>query len=162
MIPRTHRKIVGGILVLLVLVPVPKSIIDEWSVRVFDEDGVPVAGMRVWESWENFTFQLSGWSESYTNSKGEVVFPAQKRFAPLMYWAVRGIWNVVGFGVHAGFGTVGRVWIADEKLREVQTSDPRLMFMTAANCSDGSCTARRLESQFRVPARYLDSNQGAK
>lgn len=147
------RVLLVAVIVLILIVPIPKSFIQEWTVRVVDQNGVPVSGIRIWESWENYTFGLSGWTELYTDRSGKVVFPSQKQFAPLMYWMVKAIGNVLGFGVHAGFGTFGRVWIADQKLRDFPIADPKFMELTAANCSDAHCTESKIESELQLPTR---------
>lgn len=138
---RLRPRVLGMVfLILIVVVPIPKSLIQEWSVRVIDQDGVSVAGTPVSESWENYTFGISGGTTLYTNSEGTVVFPSQRYFRPIAYWFIKAVANVLGFGVHAGFGSVGRVWISDPRPKEV----------TTANCSNDQCTAQRIQSELRV------------
>jgi len=150
---RIRPKPLALIVVAVLLVPVPKLVIGAWSVRVLDHTGIPLSGIRVWQTWENYTFQLSGSAESLTNTEGRVIFQKHRRFAPVAYWGIKAVSNVVGFGMHAGFGTFGRVWISDPKLNDLVRVDSRLMESTAANCSDASCTVANLESVFRLPAQ---------
>ena len=147
-INKRHTRVIGAISVLLLIAPIPKLLIDEWTVRVTDQHGLPSNGVRVWQNWENYTFNLSGSSEKYTDSQGTVVFPPQRRFAPIAFWVVKAIANVVGFGAHAGFGTFGRVWIADQEPND--SANLTLLDSGAANCSGDRCTADKLTSELRV------------
>jgi len=115
---------------------------------VIDQLGVPVAGIRVSQTWENYTFRLAGGSELITNIEGKATFPKQRRFAPLVYFGFKALANVVGFGAHAGFGTFGRVWIDNESFKG---DINRTTEFLAANCSDASCTAAELLSELRLP-----------
>jgi hypothetical protein len=136
-----RRWIIALVSIVVVLVlPVPKTLVHEWSVRVIDQSGLSVSGIRVSESWESYTFGLSGGTSLYTTSEGRVVFPRQKRYWSIGYWMIKAAANIVGFGVHAGFGSIGRVWISDPRPKEV----------TGATCSDSNCSIRAIESELRV------------
>jgi hypothetical protein len=136
---RLRFAVMMGVLLLLIF-PIPKVVIQQWSIRVLDENGVPVSGIRVSESWDNYTFGLSGGSSLYTSVDGRVVFPRQRHFGPVAYWVTKATANIVTFGIHAGFGSIGRVWISDPKPKEV----------TSVNCGGSRCTDDKLESELRL------------
>lgn len=139
---------------LIVVVPIPKVLIEEWSVRIVDEHGVPISGIRVLESWENYTFRVSGGAEKTTDSEGTVIFQRQRQFAPLLYWVAKSVSNIVGFGVHASFGTFGRVWTIDESLERLPPTNQHQLPVADASCFDESCTSARLQSEFQLLKRW--------
>lgn len=139
------------LVVVVLLVPVPKLVVRQWSVRVLDTNGSPVSGIQVSLDWENNTFRITGGTESYTDSDGKVVFGNQRSYGPIAYWGAKAISNVVGFGVHAGFGTAARVRISDARLISTIATEQRLLDLSRTNCFNAECTAAPLSSELRVP-----------
>jgi hypothetical protein len=147
--------VIGGVIAIMIF-PSPKVFVGEWLVRVIDQNGAPVSGIRVSQSWESYTYRLSGGEDLYTDSQGKVIFPRKSRFAPNGYWLIKATLNVLGFGVHASFGSFGRVWIADPRLsdpslRESLLRNPKAIELLADNCSNVLCTSGTRESQLRLP-----------
>lgn len=138
-----HRFLIGAVSALILMVPLPLHIVEEWTVRVVDQQGVPVSGIRVSGSWRNYTFDLSGGSDQYTDSDGRVIFPKQTQLRPIVYWLAKAGWTLLHLQAHASFGSRGRVWI----------SDPIPAEITSANCADANCTAEKLKTEFRVGPR---------
>jgi hypothetical protein len=121
------------------LVPFPRIVLEQWVVRVVNEHDVPVPGVRVSCTLDDYTYGLEvGW-DFYTNSEGKVIFPRTTFFRPSIYWIGKAIWNIMNLLSHASFGVTGRVWISDEQAAE----HPSVL------CSRGGCTARRMESELR-------------
>lgn len=150
---RTRPRFIATVVAVAVMIfPIPNVLIGEWPVRVTDQNGDSVSGIRVSQSWENYTYGLFGGEDLYTDSQGRVVFPRRRQFAPSAYWLTKATLNIVGFGVHAGFGSFGRVWISDPKLREQMPRDPKAIDRLASNCSNAQCTDHQLQSHLQLPS----------
>lgn len=130
-------------MVLAGLIPTRKVLIADWAVLVTDEINNPIPGIRVSESWNNYTLSLSGGSDLYTSAGGGAVFAKRERRAPVSYWLVRSLWTKVTYGAHASSGTVGTVWV----------SDPRFASAGGANCRESACTSKMISSQIRLSPR---------
>jgi hypothetical protein len=137
------------------MVPIPQDFVGEWTVRVSDYDNRPISGARVSLSWKNYTFNVLGEQQDlYTNAEGKVTFGVQRKYGPLLYWAAKATANLVGFGMHAGFGTMARVWVS-----EIATLDPeRKERLRGQNVTDAltstcgsKCSAERLDSHLQIP-----------
>lgn len=137
------RFLIAAVAAFLLMLPVPLRIVEEWTVRVVDQHDVPVSGVRVSGSWRNYTFDLSGGSDRYTDSNGKVVFPKQTQFLPIGYWLAKPAWTLLHLQAHASFGSRGRVWI----------SDPIHVETASANCANADCTVEKLKTEFRVALR---------
>ena len=137
---RYSRRQFTFIVVLFVgLVPFPRTVLQEWGVRVVNEQGIPVSGIRVSCTLNDYTYGLrSGW-DFYTNSEGKVAFPKTTFFRPPIYWIAKASWNMLNLLSHSSFGIRGRAWI----------SDPQASEHESVLCSDESCTAHKLQSQLR-------------
>jgi hypothetical protein len=77
--------IVCGIVGLVVLlVPIPSSETPLWTVCVVDEVNKPAAGVKVRESYRNYSAEFNdGERDLTTDGKGCVAFPAKRLWAPL-------------------------------------------------------------------------------
>jgi hypothetical protein len=151
---RRARVFLGVVVVIALVVPYPKLIVRKWSVRVVDSIGNPVSGVRVTQSWEHYTFLLSGGGEAMTDSTGTVTFPNQRSFQPVISLLARAVANVVGTGVHAGFGTSGYVSIVDHRISRSGLTDMENSLMSA-NCSGKRCLSGELESRLQIPSRGI-------
>jgi hypothetical protein len=145
------------IVIVGILVPIPQAFVGEWTVRVSDYDNRPISGARVKQVWENYTYNVSGEQDLKTDAEGKVVFAPQRKYGPLIYWVVKAIANVLGYGVHAGFGTVGRVWVAeigslDPERRERLAQDQKVLDALASNCGTAGCGAKTIESHLHIPS----------
>ena len=136
---------------LIFIFPIPKVLIEEWSVRVIDQDGVPVSGIRVSGGRNNYTFGLAGGADFYTDADGKAIFPKHVVTEPVIYWTTRAAWNVLNLGVHASFGTIGAVRVSDQNLNWEFGQSPERH--SGATCADSECTSAKLHSQFRIVLR---------
>jgi hypothetical protein len=128
--------------------PIPKLFVEEWSVRVTDQNGAPVSRIRISNEWENYTFNLSDGGELYTDALGNVTFPSQRRIAPLPYWTAKALLNVIGLLIHFSSGTFATVRVSDPD-RE-WSIDPSGRWPSGANCANTKCTASKLHSELRI------------
>ena len=74
---------------LAAAIPVEKVLMAEWKVRVVDDHRKPVRGIQVSESWDNFTLDLRGGGELYSDADGIVVFPGRKKRALVCVLAIK-------------------------------------------------------------------------
>jgi hypothetical protein len=144
-----HWKIAFVVLILASLtIPVPKVFVEDWSVRVTDQNDHPVPNIRVSRGWENYTFNLGDGGELYTDDGGTVSFPKQRQFRPTTYWVAMAAWNLLHLGVHASLGTVSTVRVSDSD-RE-WSIDPTGRWPASAICSDAECNSSKLHSELRI------------
>jgi len=137
------------------MVPIPKGFVGEWTVRVSDYDNRPISGARVSLILESYTYNVFGEQDLYTNAEGKVTFGVQRKYGPLMYWIAKATANVVGFGMHAGFGTMGRVVVSeipnlDAERKERLGRDQNLADALTSTCGSG-CSLEKLDSHLHVP-----------
>jgi len=149
------RAVVVLTIIAGLIMPVPQGFVGEWTVHVTDYDDRPISGARVSQSWKNYTYNLSGEQDLYTDGEGKAVFPVQRKYGPLAYWLFKAAANVIGFGMHAGFGTVARVWVAEirnlePERKERLSHNQSVIDALASNCGAG-CSARMIESHLRIP-----------
>jgi len=129
--------VVKVLVVLLVAVPLPKTVIAEWTVQVIDQNDRPVSDIRVSSIWNDYTFGLSGGSDLRTNPEGIVRFAGETQFRPVLYWAIKAA--VTQLNLHSSSGFRGRVWVSDPTINGA-----------SAHCLDGQCTKGRLQSELMV------------
>src|SRR5438046_3047623 len=79
------RKRIIVMLVLFVGIPIPKLMVQKWTVRVIDESGSPLSGILLSEEWENYTFSSSGSDEFRTNDEGFAVFAKKPFTGPWLF-----------------------------------------------------------------------------
>lgn len=58
-----------------VAILLPRVMVQEWSVRVIDEVGIPLPDVRLERAWDDYTFSASAGDELRTNQAGAAVFP---------------------------------------------------------------------------------------
>ena len=127
----------------MALCPLRQTMLAEWTMRVTDERGAPLGNIAVEQSWHNYSFGMSAWSEAVTNSDGVVVFRPVVRWGPAGYWVLRAI--PVVLNVHGSFGErEGRVRVFDRAVE----GEPGAGF-GGASCWQAACVAP-LRSEIRV------------
>src|SRR4051812_19203055 len=98
--------------------PIPKVMVQEWTIRVVDESGAPLSGVMLTETWENYTFRVSGWDEfQRTNLDGIFVFPKKTVYRPVALWLLGALSNLRA-GVHACLGDFATVYPRDARIGE--------------------------------------------
>lgn len=112
----------GWLLPIIVAVIFPtvtwrRTFVAECTVRVVSEDGRPTRGIRVSESWNAFSYGLSGGEDLTTDSEGAVRFNAQIEEHSLLFWVFMPVVNLVNLGVHASSGTNAGVTITEPGVR---------------------------------------------
>src|SRR5262245_21208698 len=147
----SHVKSKGAVILLLVAflaLPIRKLFVEDWSVRVSDQNGIPTSHIRVSLEWENYTFNFSGGDELYTDADGTVTFPRQALIRPICYWIAKAAWTFLNLGVHTSLGTAATVQVSDpDRLWSVDQSGNR---SAGANCADANCTMSKLHSELRI------------
>jgi hypothetical protein len=81
-----------------------------WEVHVVDEAGMPIEGMRVRLSYQNYSAESSGHElDATTDIQGRVYFPIQKASASMARCIVYSLRSAAA-GVHASFGRHANVF----------------------------------------------------
>jgi hypothetical protein len=114
----------------LVLYPFKTMIVSSQNVLVVTEASSPIQGVLVRQSWQNYSVETRGHEEDkLTDENGRVSFPSRTVRANLLWRAFRPVANVVGQGIHAGFGihtdmiVLGDGTIRADKKVEAQVGD---------------------------------------
>jgi hypothetical protein len=85
--PRWRKALGLALLVvlLIVLYPYKTTTLPEWNLRVLDDGGDMVYGIKVTEHWQNYLLEASGHEDArITNEEGRVGFPARSIRASLL------------------------------------------------------------------------------
>src|SRR5579883_2797754 len=85
----------------LALIPKRSVFVAPWRVRILDRNAMPVANVRVSQSWDNYSLDLHGGADLYTGADGEVFFQSAQKKAPLVYWLLRPAITKFEYGAHA-------------------------------------------------------------
>jgi len=83
------RQIVILAFIFALLIPFPTTIVPEWKIRAVDESGNPFAGAGFRQSWNHYSYDISGQEFREVDENGYVVFPERTFTAPLIYRVVR-------------------------------------------------------------------------
>jgi hypothetical protein len=78
--PRWHKALGSASLVLLLILlyPFKTTTVPEWNLRVLDDGGAAVRGIKVTEHWQHYLLEASGHEDPRTtNEEGRVGFPAR-------------------------------------------------------------------------------------
>jgi hypothetical protein len=97
-----------GLLVIIVLVAYPFEITvgPDWDVHVIDENGKPLIGATVRETWQQCSLETQSHEEDKTtDSNGAVHFPVRRMMASLLSKFIGCISNFRQSGVHSSCGT---------------------------------------------------------
>jgi hypothetical protein len=95
----------AALVLVLGLVQPQSEIVPSWRVRVVVENGNPVSGALVRESWRNYSIESEGHEEdSMSDDSGYVVFPARYVRSSILKRGVAFVSNL-DQGIHASFGT---------------------------------------------------------
>jgi hypothetical protein len=97
-----------------------------------------VEHIRVSESWNAYSFDLSGGSDSWTNGNGEASFRRQIERHSLLFWQLRPVVTRLNYGVHASSGIDAHIGV----------SEPGRQNTSGFSCSDSECSGHALVLQF--------------
>ncbi len=82
------RKVLGLVslvLLLILLYPFKTTTVPEWNLRILDDAGAAVRGIKVTEHWQNYLLEANGHEDSRTtNEEGRVDFPSRNIRASLL------------------------------------------------------------------------------
>ncbi len=113
------RKALGSatlVLLLILLYPFKTTTVPEWNLRVLDDGGTAVSGMKVTQHWQNYLLEASGHEDQIiTNEEGRVGFPARSIRASLLRRLVARIGKVGSQGVPGRTDPYGSVVIWGSK-----------------------------------------------
>src|SRR5262249_42874489 len=111
---RIQRFVAGSaILLVILLIPIPYLAAPEWNVRVTNEAGEPLPGMRVRLSYQNYSVENEDHViERISDANGAVSFPAIKSSASTLrriYFSTRSAMALAhgSFGPHVWVTTFG-------------------------------------------------------
>lgn len=109
-----HKKVVlsAGVALTLTsavfffwLFPVSLLAAPEWEVTVVDENGKPVEGMTVRETWQNYSLEVEGHEMNrQTDANGHANFPAHRAEYSLLSPVAGTLSAIIHFNVHASYG----------------------------------------------------------
>ena len=126
--------------ITLAFIPINRVLIADWTLTVVDQRGTPLTKVLVAQAWHNYTYDLSGSEEKYTDPEGRVMFQGRHKRASFSYWVLKAVETQITYGAHASSGTVGYVRILD----------PRMTGPNSTTCSNDRCTTQEIQSQMRV------------
>ena len=140
--PRTRSRywLLLVIPITLAFIPINRVLTADWTLTVVDHRGTPVTKDLVAQQWHNYTYDLSGGEEQYTDPEGRVVFRGTHKRAPFSYWVLKAVGTRINYGAHASSGIVGYVRILDS----------RMTGPNSATCSNDRCTNQTIQSHLRV------------
>jgi hypothetical protein len=127
-------------LVILVSISTERTFVESCKVSVRDMGGRPAQDVRVSESWDAYSYDLSGGDDIQTDDRGSVYFPRRYARHSLFFWIFRPVLTQIYYGVHASFGTSAVVTITQFGVE----SDHGF------TCSETKCSEHPLELQFEI------------
>jgi len=108
-----------------------RTFVSECSVEVVGVDGLPVANIRVSESWNAYSFDLAGGADLRTDTQGRVRFQAQSQEHSALLWLLKRFGTAMNYGVHASKGVNAFISISEPGLPSRAEG--------AYSCTDAAC-----------------------
>ncbi len=130
-------------LAILASIEQERTFVAPCTVVVTDRFGEPLQHVRVSESWNAYSYDLSGGGDARTDEHGRATFPRQIVRRSLLSWQLRPILTRLNYGVHASSGITA----------SIGTSEPGEQNTSGFTCSDRECSERPLELKFQVKWR---------
>jgi hypothetical protein len=125
---RSRTLVVGAAALVLaaVLYPAQVTVVPPYTVRVLDADGLPFRGIRVKQSWQEFSVQ-SGWRDDALTANGEgyARFPARHVRASVSKKVIGCIHQFREYGAHASCGSQYDITAGDGTSAELRRVDVR-------------------------------------
>ncbi len=72
-------------LLIILLFPYKTVIVPEWKIQAVNDRGEPLANVTFRQSWDNYTYGMSGGTMYELDGSGYVVLPEHSFYAPLIY-----------------------------------------------------------------------------
>jgi hypothetical protein len=106
------RKIaIASLVAILLCIQLPMTAVPDWSVTVVDGSGLPVEGITVRESYQDYSIEAQGHErDQLTDVSGKAHFAHITVWHSLGRRAVGTILSALTGGVHASFGTHASVF----------------------------------------------------
>ena len=102
--------------ILLLFMPFPTQMVPKWKLLVVDEQGQPLANVKVEQSWEHYSFiGVKGFDERRSDENGYVMFPQRLLWAGLISRIVSPILAEIGTLVHGSTGLSIDARVFDQK-----------------------------------------------
>lgn len=130
-------------LVILASIEQERTFVASCTVVVSDRIGGPLEHVRVSESWNAYSYDLSGGGDARTDEQGRVSFPRRGSRHSLLFWQLRPLLTRLNYGVHASSGITAYIG----------TSEPGEQNTSGFTCSDRECIDQPLELKFQVKWR---------
>ena len=112
--------------VVVALVPFPTRTVPKWRVTYVDQQGRPLVGLPVQETWQNYSAELrASRATLHTDKNGELVFPPRYVLAPVAWRVLVSAHNLFATGVHASFGS--EAWLI-AKCNVIEASAPAAIY----------------------------------
>ena len=109
--------IVCGIIVVM-LFPIPSTVVPQWRLRVIDVNGTACPNMRVTQSWGHYVLFTDGNSSSddrLTDANGYVQFPKRTVRASVARRLIMRMVTRVATIMHGGWSVSSAVWASGIK-----------------------------------------------
>ncbi len=97
--------VVPLVILIGLFLPLPTTVVPEWTIRVVDQNGNPVAGSKVRQIWQHYTFEETGHEEvRVTDQNGIVTFPRRVIARPILIRITYTAWAFVTLIAHGSMG----------------------------------------------------------
>jgi len=130
-------------LVVLALINQERTFVAPCTVIVRGKAGAPLQHVRVSESWNAYSYDLSGGADALTDQQGRVSFPRRLDCHSLLFWLFRPILTRLNYGVHSSSGVTA----------SVGTSEPGQQNTSGFTCRDKGCLDHPIVLEFQVKWR---------
>jgi hypothetical protein len=128
MMIRSRTLVVGAAVFMLAVVfyPAQVTIVPRYTVRVLDADGLPFPGIRVIQTWQEYSIQADGRDDALTaNGEGYARFPVRNVRASVSKRVIGCIHQFREYGAHASCGSRYDITAGDGTSTEVRRVDVR-------------------------------------
>lgn len=114
-ISKTH--LIAGILtlgIIVLMVPIEKTVSPEAHIQVFGETGLPAAGVRVEQEWADYSISNQmHFASVKTDGEGFVRFPRRTSRAPLLWRVLSLLFRPLMAAFHLSYGVDSTIFAYD-------------------------------------------------
>ena|SRR5688572_6976950 len=106
------------LIIIVMLFPIPSTIVPQWRLQVMDVNGTTCPNMRVTQSWGHYALFIDGNYSSddrFTDANGYVQFPARTVSATLPRRLMMPVVTRIATIMHGGWGVDSAVWASGIK-----------------------------------------------
>ena len=116
-------------------------------VTVTGKEGHAIPNIRVSESWNAYSYDLSGGLDLQTDADGKAYFPGQSSTQSLLFWYFRPALTRLNYGVHASSGISASFGIS-EPGSGITSGETR-----GFTCVDQQCLAHPMAFEMKLVDR---------